>query len=300
MSFHSSEGLERTVENRKDITPLLECAWKCMSPGVRDIIAGTPIIPAVVARAKAVAAENANFIRSDQGQIMGVYPEKEILYGPTAGLDELRDLVARFWSHAYSLKNRPGFSGSGLDRHNVAIVSGATEGLAIVLKLFAPGQKVGIMRLYWSNYRNLIGGAGGTPVVVDLFDRNYRLDLEAAETTIKTEGVTSLLVNFPTNPSGDVLSRDESARFAELAQRLNLTIISDEVYNYLRYRDEPLSMLAFAPEHTVVVSSASKGEESPLFDQKAYSPEYGSAGTSLVWTEPSKCSVCSPGQMMRM
>ena len=84
------------------------------------------------------------------------------------------------------------------------------------------------------------------------------MDLEAAENTIKTEGVTSLLINFPTNPSGDVLSRDESARLAELARRLNLIIISDEVYNYLRYWDEPLSMLVFAPEHTVVVSSASK------------------------------------------
>ena len=48
------------------------------------------------------------------------------------------------------------------------------------------------------------------------------------------------------------------AGLAELAERLNLILVADEVYNYIRYKGEPQSMLAFAPERTVVVSSASK------------------------------------------
>lgn len=252
------EGLKRTVEDPKDINPLLESAWRYMFQGMREIISGTPIIPSVVARAKAIAAENPDFVRSDQGQIIGIYPEKEVYYGPTAGFDELRDLVAKFWTHAYRLKNRPGLPVSGLNKHHVAIVSGATEGLAIVLRLFASNQKIGIMHLYWSNYQNLIRGAGGTPVVINLFNKEYELDLQSAEKRIKAEGVTSLLINFPANPSGDVLTSEELADLAELARRLNLTIISDEVYNYLRYKDEPESMLAFAPERTVVIGSASK------------------------------------------
>lgn len=253
-----SERFKQTVEDSKDITPLLECAWEHMPQGMRQIISGVPVIPSVVARAKAIAVQNPSFIRSDQGQIIGVYPEKEVYYGPSAGFDELRDLVAKFWTYAYHLKNRPGLPVSGLNKHHVAIVSGATEGLAVVLRLFASNQKVGIMHLYWSNYQNIIRSAGGNPVVVNLFDKNYDLDLQTAESKIKAAQVTSLLINFPTNPSGDVLTPDELAGLAELAKRHNLIIISDEVYNYLRYKGEPQSMLTFAPERTVVISSASK------------------------------------------
>ncbi len=258
MSSVISEELRESVDNPEEITPLLECAWEYMSPGTREIISGTPVIPSIVARAKAIVAQNPDFIRSDQGQIMDVYPDKEIYYGPSAGFDQLRDLVARFWTHAYNLKSRPGLPVSGLDKDNVAVVSGATEGLAIVLKLFASNQRVGTMHLYWSNYHSLIRGAGGSPVVIDLFNRDYDLDLQAAETKIKTEKVTSLLINFPTNPSGDVLTPDELTQLADFARRLDLIIISDEVYNYLRYKGEPQSMLAFAPERTAVIGSASK------------------------------------------
>ncbi|MGB3861120.1 MAG: pyridoxal phosphate-dependent aminotransferase, partial [Candidatus Aminicenantaceae bacterium] len=70
--------------------------------------------------------------------------------------------------------------------------------------------------------------------------------------------ITSLLINFPTNPSGDVLSESEMEQLAELARRMDLILISDEVYGTLRYKGTPQSMLAYAPERTIVISSASK------------------------------------------
>ena len=47
-------------------------------------------------------------------------------------------------------------------------------------------------------------------------------------------------------------------QLAELARRLNLILLSDEVYGTLRYKGTPQSMLAYAPERTVIISSASK------------------------------------------
>jgi aspartate/methionine/tyrosine aminotransferase len=258
MPSNDLEGLKQAVKNLDDLTPLLECAWKYMPEGMRETVTSEPIIPAVVAKAKAVAAKNPNFIRSDQGQVVGILPGKEIYYGPSAGLDELRELIARFWTLAYRLKGKSGIPKDGLNKSNVAILSGATHGLSIVLSLFSHNQNIGIMPLYWSNYKGIIRNAGGNPIVVDIFDENYNFNAEAAERTIESNNITSILINFPTNPSGDVLTKDELASLAELARRLNLVIISDEVYNYLRYKGEPQSMLAFAPERTVVVSSASK------------------------------------------
>jgi aspartate/methionine/tyrosine aminotransferase len=237
---------------------LLKRAWSLMPEGIRQTVSSEPVIPAIAARAKTIAGSNPDFIRSDQGQVVGIFPQKEIYYGPSAGLEELRDLVARFWTHAYRLKGKPGLPAPGLDKRNVAIVSGATEGLAIVFHLFAFQQKVGLMPLYWSNYKGIIRNAGGIPVVVELFDRDYKIDFKKAERIVRENEISSLLINFPNNPSGDVLSDEEMAGLAELADRLDLILVADEVYNYIRYKGEPQSMLAFAPERTVVISSASK------------------------------------------
>jgi len=239
-------------------TPLLERAWTYMPEGIRQTISSEPVIPAIAAKAKAIAAQNPNFIRSDQGQVVGIFPDKEVYYGPSSGLEELRELVGQFWTFAYQLKNREGIPPHGLDKRNVAIVSGATEGLAIVMHLFAHRQNVGLMPLYWGNYKGIILNAGGNPVVIDLFDKDYNIDFKNVEQIIRENKITSLLINFPNNPSGDVLTEDELASLADLAKRMNLIIISDEVYNFIRYKGEPQSMLSFAPERTVIISSASK------------------------------------------
>jgi aspartate/methionine/tyrosine aminotransferase len=239
-------------------TPLSERAWTFMPEGIRKTLSTEPIIPAIAAKAKKIAAAKSDFIRSDQGQIVGIFPEKEVYYGPSAGLEELRELVGQFWTYAYRLKNKPGLPPSGLNREHVAIVSGATEGLAILMHLFAHNQNVGLMSLHWSNYKGIIQNAGGNPIVVDLFGHDYNPDFDRVEKFIQDNKITSLLINFPNNPSGDVLSVKELERLAELARKLDIILISDEVYNFIRYKGEPQSMLSFAPERTVVVSSASK------------------------------------------
>jgi len=239
-------------------SPLLERAWTYMPEGIRQTVTSEPIIPAIAARAKVIAAQNPDFIRSDQGQVIGILPDREVYYGPSSGLEELRELVGRFWTYAYRLQNKPGIPSQGLNKKNVAIVSGATEGLAIVMHLLAFKQNVGLMPLYWSNYKGIILNAGGNPLVVKLFDENYGIDFENVEQTIRKNKITSLLINFPNNPSGDVLTEDELQQLTDLARRINLIIIADEVYNFIRYKGEPQSMLSFAPERTVVISSASK------------------------------------------
>jgi aspartate/methionine/tyrosine aminotransferase len=239
-------------------TPLLEIALSTMPDGIRQTISSEPIIPTIAAKAKVIAQQNPEFIRSDQGQILDIYPDKEIYYGPSAGLEELRELIGRFWTLTYRLKGKPGIPPDGLHKKNVAIVTGATEGLSIVMHLVASQQNVGLLPLYWSNYRGIILNAGGNPVILDFFDENYNPDFEKVQRQIEQQNITSLLINFPTNPSGDVLSESEMEQLVELARRMDLILISDEVYGTLRYKGTPQSMLAYAPERTVVISSASK------------------------------------------
>jgi aspartate/methionine/tyrosine aminotransferase len=258
VTMKSFNEQEKKKENSQFRSPLLERTRSFMPEGIHQTISTEPIIPAIAARAKAIASSNPNFIRSDQGQVVGIFPEKEVYYGPSSGLEELRDLVARFWTHAYKLKGKPGIPAQGLEKKNVAIVSGATEGLAIVMHMTAFKQNVGLLPLYWSNYQGIIRNAGGNPIVIELFDKDYNINFKKVEQFIRENKITSLLINFPNNPSGDVLTEEEMTELTELARRIDLIIISDEVYNFIRYKGEPQSMLAFAPERTVVISSASK------------------------------------------
>lgn len=246
------------MNTTKQKTPILEIALSTMPDGIRQTISSEPIIPTIAAKAKVIAQQNPEFIRSDQGQILDIYPDKEIYYGPSAGLEELRELIGRFWTLTYRLKGKPGIPPDGLHKKNVAIVTGATEGLSIVMHLVASQQNVGLLPLYWSNYRGIILTAGGNPIILDFFDENYNPDFEKVQRQIEQQNITSLLINFPTNPSGDVLSESEMEQLVELARRMDLILISDEVYGALRYKGTPQSMLAYAPERTVVISSASK------------------------------------------
>jgi aspartate/methionine/tyrosine aminotransferase len=189
---------------------------------------------------------------------VGILPDKEVYYGPSSGLPELRRAVARFWSLAFGLAGREGIPAGGLCAKHAAIVSGATEGLAILMRLLARGRRVGLPRLHWGNYRNLIALAGGEPVLIDYFDPDGALDTEGITRTIETQAVEILVLNFPNNPTGDILSDEELGEVAALARDKDLALISDEVYNWMRYDDQPRSMLGFAPERTIVVGAASK------------------------------------------
>lgn len=243
--------LEDVVREPGDIDPLLRSIWKYTSSGMREVIASEPIIPAVVRRAKAIAKENPDFVRSDQGQVIGIFPEKEILYGPSAGFDELRELVAKFWTYGYKLKEK-------LNKDNVAICSGATEALSIILRLIAYKHNIGVMPIYWSNYKGIITSAGGKSIIINIFDKNGDLDIETTQSTIKSNNIIALLINFPLNPSGDTLKENEIRKVAKLARKLDIIIISDEVYNFIRYKGKPQTMLSFAPERTIVIGAASK------------------------------------------
>jgi aspartate/methionine/tyrosine aminotransferase len=238
--------------------PILRHSWEGMPEAMQKTVSSAPVIPLIAARAKAVAAAHPGFIRGDQGQVVGVMPDREVYYGPSSGLPELRNLVGRFWTLAYGLQGRVGLPGHGLGKEHVAIVSGATEGLAILMRMLARNRSVGVQRFCWGNYRSLIAHAGGEPRTLDFFTDDGNFDLEGLEAAIEKADVRTLLVNFPANPTGDVLSDDELESLAELARKRDLMLVSDEVYNWIRYDDSPRTLLSLAPERTLVIGAASK------------------------------------------
>lgn len=130
--------------------------------------------------------------------------------------------------------------------------------MAHLLRLFAPGKRVGLQRLHWGNYRNIVKHAGGEPVVIDYFGTDGSLDIEGIARTVAANEIQTLVLNFPANPTGDCLSDEELVKLSVFAREKNLILIADEVYNWIRYDDPPRSLLVFAPERTIVIGAASK------------------------------------------
>jgi aspartate/methionine/tyrosine aminotransferase len=247
-----------TVPSFENDRAILRLAWEAMPPAMQRTVTSAPVIPQIAAKAKDAAAKHLGFVRGDQGQVVGVMPDREVYYGPSSGLPGLRRLVGRFWTLAYGLRRGDGLPVDGLEAEHVAIVSGATEGIAIIMRLLAPGRAVGVQRYCWGNYRNIISLAGGEVVTLDFFTPGGGFDLAGLSSAIEASNVRTLLVNFPANPTGDLLFDDELAALSELARERDLVLVSDEVYNWIRYDGRPRTLLDFAPERTLVIGAASK------------------------------------------
>lgn len=249
-SLLGMDVLKKIKHPDDEITPLLYCAWNHMSERFKNIVLSEDPIISITSKASKIAATDRGFIRSDIGQVIGILPDYEVYYGPTVGKIALRELVAEFWSTFYKLDH--------LTYENVAVTTGATEALFLLFSIFGYGRKVILMSPHWPTFPDTIRKAGSDYVRFELVDEDGVFRIDELESLIKSTHINVMLVNSPNNPSGIALERQNMEQLAELAERYNMIIISDEVYNRIRYRGEPDTMLRYAPDRTVVVTSASK------------------------------------------
>jgi aspartate/methionine/tyrosine aminotransferase len=109
-------------------------------------------------------------------------------------------------------------------------------------------------------YPYAVVAAGGVPVYVPTAFPDFRLDLDRLAAAV-TDRTRVIVVNTPTNPTGQLLSAEEIGALGELAARHDAYLISDEVYEHLVYdglEHLPVASDPVARERTITVSSVSK------------------------------------------
>src|SRR4051812_41467209 len=173
-------------------------------------------------------------------------------YPPGHGAPELVDaVIGHQWRH-YGLDLAP---------EQVVVTTGATEAIAAaMLGLVDPGDEVLVCEPYYDSYRAMIQFCGGVRRPLTLRAPDYRLDLDQLEASV-TDRSKVILLNTPHNPTGRVLDADELAGVAEVAQRHDLVVVTDEVYEHLTFgehRHVPLATLPGMFERTVSISSSGK------------------------------------------
>ena len=173
-------------------------------------------------------------------------------YSPVAGLPLLQEAVAAHQHRFYGIDLDPA---SG-----VVVTVGASEGLAASLLAFLrPGDEVVVFEPHYDLYGAVVEFAGARLVTVPLKPPHFSPDLDrlAAAFGPRTRMV---ILNDPHNPTGTVFDDAVLARVAGLAAEHDCVVVTDEVYEHLRYAGghRPLAALPGAFERTLTVSSVGK------------------------------------------
>jgi aspartate aminotransferase len=174
-------------------------------------------------------------------------------YVPAPGIMPLRESVAAFLDRTGRMHPNP---------DQVVITPGAKPIMFYaIMALAGPGDEVLYPDPGFPMYESITAFAGATPVPIPLREANqFRIDTEELESLI-SERTRLLVLNSPHNPCGSALTADDCAAIAEIAQRHDLTVLSDEVYWAIRYGDQPhASVLDYEgmAERTILLDGWSK------------------------------------------
>lgn len=158
---------------------------------------------------------------------------KQTHYTSALGTIELRQAIADLYNKEY---------GVNVSAEQVMVTSGSSPALLLLsLLLFDRESEVIISNPGYACYKNFILASGATPVTVDLKPENgFSYDLEDIKRAI-TPRTKAIFINSPMNPTGALLSEE----FMKELAKLNIPIISDEIYHGLVYEDKAHSILEF-------------------------------------------------------
>ena len=176
------------------------------------------------------------------------------MYTSNLGLPELRQELSRYLLNTYQVKYDPDVE--------LLITVGVSEALDLAMRaIINPGDEVIMADPHYVAYDSCVILAGGTPVLVPTFEEN-NFEISAADIEARvTNNTKAILIGYPANPTGAVMSRDKLAQVAKVARRHQLLIISDEIYAKLVYGIEHtcVATLPDMQENTILLGGFSKG-----------------------------------------
>ncbi|PKB78975.1 MAG: aspartate aminotransferase [SAR202 cluster bacterium Io17-Chloro-G9] len=226
---------------------------------------GTETAFEVLAKAKALEAQGREIIHLEIGEPdfdtpthiveAGVTALRDGFthYGPTQGLPELREAIARNSREVRGIDTGPA---------HVVVTPGAKPIMFyVILALSEPGVEVIYPNPGFPIYESMIRFSGATPVPMQLLEeKNYHPDLKDLAQKI-TSRTRLLILNSPGNPCGSVLSREELETIAGLVQaNQGLYVLADEIYKDILYAGRHHSIAAFPgmTERTIILDGFSK------------------------------------------
>jgi len=173
-------------------------------------------------------------------------------YSSNAGSIELRREIAKYLTK-YDLHYSP--------QDEIIVTVGGSEGIDIALRaLVGPGDEVIVPEPSFVAYKGCTAFTGATSKIINLKAENeFKLTAKELEEAI-TEKTKVVIIAFPNNPTGAIMTREELAPLVEVLKDKDIIVISDEIYSELSYDKSHVSIASFPEmrDRTLVVNGFSK------------------------------------------
>lgn len=175
------------------------------------------------------------------------------IYTANAGLIELRTEICNYLNRRLGLEYDP--------NKDVVVTVGGSEAIDLGIRsLINHGDEVLIVEPCFVCYAPIVELTGGVPVIIQTnVEDNFKLTAEALKAKI-TDKTKLLILPFPNNPTGAIMTREDLEPIAEILRETNIIVMSDEIYSELTYGYEHVSIaqLEGMQERTLLINGFSK------------------------------------------
>lgn len=174
-------------------------------------------------------------------------------YTANAGLMQLRSEISNYMTRRFGVSYAP--------ENEVIVTVGGSEAIDIAFRsIIEPGDEVIVPTPSFVCYAPLARMSGATPVILETkFENGFKIDPEALKAAI-TNKTKLLVLPYPNNPTGAIMTREELEDIAEVLRDTNVLVLSDEIYAELTYTGTHCSIASIDDmwERTIVASGFSK------------------------------------------
>lgn len=182
-----------------------------------------------------------------------VLERKHIVYGPNKGLEPLRNAISQRINKKHGVEYDPA--------SEIIVTVGGSEAIDLALRgILDPGDEVLVVEPCFVCYAPLVELAGGKAVPVPTrIENNFKLTVEDFRDKV-TDRTKLLILPFPNNPTGAVMTREDLMPIADFLRDTNIMVLSDEIYSELTYGRKHVSIIELDDmrERTIYVNGFSK------------------------------------------
>ena len=173
-------------------------------------------------------------------------------YSPNAGFTELQNEISKYLKRRFDLTYAP---------EQTIVTVGGSEAIDLAIRaVVEPGDEVIIPTPCFVCYEPIVRMQGGIPVTVETtFEEKFKLTPYALKKAI-TPKTKMLVLAYPNNPTGAILTREELEELAEILRNTNIVVLSDEIYAELTYGMQHTSIASIDGmwERTILASGFAK------------------------------------------
>ena len=173
-------------------------------------------------------------------------------YTEFRGDPELRQEISAFYKAEYDMD---------VADEEIFVCTSACEGMYLVMEaILDDGDEVIVQAPYFTPYPQQVELARGIPIELPTYEEeDFQISVDRLESLI-TERTKALLINSPSNPTGNCLTVETMEKIAVIAEKYDLIVIADDIYTAFSYQSPfvPFASLPGMKERTVILNSFSK------------------------------------------